>query len=197
VSAPSPAATDHAGSDFERPGRDVSAASQASRFRRRYYSRPGPFLRDTHAIVSHRTLVRRAMRDLIPADFRERLMMVVTQVNGCRYCSTFHSRQALASGVPEAELRELLAGAIPEGSPPDELPALLYAQHWAQTDARPDPEADRHLTDVYGEEKAEAIRIVLHMIRIGNLLGNTADYLLYRLTFGRCGLHGEETRPAG
>ncbi len=186
-----------AGGDFERPGRDVSAASQASRFRRRYYSRPGRFLRDAQAIVSRRTLVRRAMRELIPADFRERLMMVVTQVNGCRYCSTFHSRQALASGVPEPELRELLAGAIPRESPADELPALLYAQHWAQTDARPDPEADTHLTEVYGEEKAEAIRIVLRMIRIGNLLGNTADYLLYRLTFGRCGLHGDETRPAG
>jgi hypothetical protein len=31
--------------------------------------------------------------DNIPA-FRERLMLAVTVVNGCRYCSYFHARQA-------------------------------------------------------------------------------------------------------
>ena len=41
---------------------------------------------------------------------------------------------------------------------------------------------------VYGEEKAAAIHIVLRMIRMGNLMGNTADYILYRLTFGRAGV---------
>ena len=42
--------------------------------------------------------------------------------------------------------------------------------------------------DVYGEEKAAAIHIVLRMIRRGNLMDNTADYILYRLTFGRAGV---------
>jgi AhpD family alkylhydroperoxidase len=169
-------------------------------FRRRYYSRPGPFLRDARAIVSRRALVRRAMRKLIAPGFRERLMMVVTEVNGCRYCSYYHARESLAAGVPEAQLRELLAGSIPRDAPAEELPALLYARHWAETDARPDPEADRRLTEVYGAEKAEAVRIVLRMIRIGNLLGNSADYLLYRLSRGRFGLRDDEARfgaPAG
>lgn len=163
-----------------------------SRFRRRYYSRPGAFTTDVRALFSRRHQIRRAMRELIAPDFRERLMMVVTQVNGCRYCRVYHSRQALSCGVSEPELRELLAGSIPAGAPDEELPALLYAQHWAQTDAHPDPEADAHLEQVYGAEKAEAVRTVLRMIRMGNLAGNTADYLLYRITFGRRGLQEDE-----
>lgn len=135
------------------------------------------------------------MGELIAPDFRERLMMVVTQVNGCRYCRVYHSRQALSCGVSEPELRELLAGSIPAGAPADELPALLYAQHWAQSGAHPDPDADARLEHVYDTEKAEAIRTVLRMIRVGNLAGNTADYLLCRLTFGRRGVPDDGAAP--
>ncbi|MGO8684579.1 MAG: carboxymuconolactone decarboxylase family protein [Thermoleophilia bacterium] len=164
------------------------------RFHRRIYSRPGQFLTDVRFVMARRRLIRRAMRELISFDFRERLMMVVTEVNGCRYCSYYHSRQSLASGISEPELRELLAGSIPQNAPADELPALLYARHWAQTNAQPDRDAEQRLRDVYGEEKAEAIHIVLRMIRIGNLLGNVTDYLLYRLTFGLVGLRQDEAR---
>ena len=167
---------------------------QSTAFRRRIYSHPGQLYCDLRYVAARRGLVRRAMRELISFDFRERLMMVVTEVNGCRYCSYYHARQSRAAGISEAELRELLAGTIPHDAPADELPALLYARDWAEHDARPSAEADRHLDDVYGRDRADAIRIALHMIRIGNLLGNTADYLLYRLTFGRAGLHRNEAR---
>jgi hypothetical protein len=36
--------------------------------------------------------------------------------------------------------------------------------------------------------------MVLRMIRVGNLLGNSADYLLYRLSFGLMGLRENESR---
>jgi len=39
----------------------------------------------------------------------------------------------------------------------------------------------------YGVEKADAIDLVLRMIRFANLSGNTWDYLLHRLSFGRFG----------
>lgn len=175
----------------------AGARRTTARFRRRYYARPGPLLRDARALLERRALVRRAMRGYVAPGFRERLMMIVTEVNGCRYCSYYHACESLAAGVPESELRELLAGSIPSDAPADELPALLYARHWAETDARPDPEADRRLTEVYGGEKAEAIRVVLRMIRVGNLLGNSADYLLYRLTLGRFGLRADEARFGG
>ena len=121
-------------------------------------------------------------------------MLVVTEVNCCRYCSHYHAREALRSGLSAAELRELLAGYIPASTPPDEYVALIYAEHWAETDAKPDPEAVQKLIETYGQEKAAAIDIVLRMIRVGNLLGNTADYVLYRLTFGLLGLRENEAQ---
>lgn len=163
-------------------------------FSRRIYHGLADVRDDLRYISGRRTLLRRAMRDLIPPAFRERLMIVVTEVNGCRYCSYYHAREALKSGVSSAELRDLLAGAIPTDTPPEEHVALLYAQQWAETDAHPDPEAALQLVETYGDEKAAAIDMVLRMIRVGNLLGNSADYLLYRLSFGLMGLRENESR---
>jgi len=165
-------------------------------FTRRIYNRPAELLDDFRFIWERRPLVRRAMRGLLSPAFRERLMMVVTEVNGCRYCSYYHARLALQSGISQDELRELLAGSIPPDAPHDELPALAYAQHWAEADARPDPEARQRLVEVYGGEKAEAIEIALRMIRSGNLLGNLWDYWLFRLSFGRLGVREGEERYA-
>jgi AhpD family alkylhydroperoxidase len=164
------------------------------KFHRRFYAHLGEFSEDFRYMLTHRSLIRRAMRELIPVDFRERLMMIVTEVNGCRYCSYYHAKQALSSGVPAAQLRELLAGSVPQDAPAEELPALLYAQHWADSNAQATPTASQHLREVYGDEKTEAILIILRMIRIGNLLGNTADYWLFALSFGHLGLRPNEAR---
>jgi hypothetical protein len=43
------------------------------------------------------------------------------------------------------------------------------------------------LQRTYGGEKAKAIHVILRMIRIGNLLGNSWDYLIYRISFGKIG----------
>lgn len=171
-----------------------AARAMSGAFRRRIYARPAQLWDDVRYLLARRGFVRRAMRELLTFDFRERLMMVVTEVNGCRYCSYYHVRESRRAGIPEAELRELLAGTIPHDAPADELPALLYAREWAEHDARPPAEADAQLAAVYGAELAEAIGVALRLIRIGNLLGNTGDYLVYRATFGRAGLRRDEAR---
>jgi AhpD family alkylhydroperoxidase len=122
-------------------------------------------------------------RALDPA-FRERLMLAVTQVNGCRMCSFAHSRMALSAGLSQSDINDLAAGEY-AGSPPEEIPALLYAQHWAESDASPDPEVRQQVVERYGDEKTSRIEVVLQMIRVGNLMGNTWDYLLYRVSRGR------------
>jgi AhpD family alkylhydroperoxidase len=157
------------------------------RFRRRTYHNLSEIWADFRFIVARRALIRNAMRELLSPAFRERLMLSVTQVNQCRYCSAFHSQEALKAGLDREELATLLAGQIPAGTPQDEIPALLYALHWAESNAQPDPQAVQRLLERYGTEVSEAIHIVLRMIRMGNLLGNTADYILYRLTFGHVG----------
>ncbi len=163
-------------------------------FARRLYHGWDEFYADMRFMMDNRRLMRRATRELVPPDFRERLMLVVTEVNGCRYCSYGHSLAALKAGVPQEQIDELAAGLIPAGAPPQEVPALLYARSWAECDAQPEPQETARLVEIYGAEKAEAIQGLLRMIRLGNLLGNQGDYVLYKLTFGLVGLRKDEAR---
>jgi AhpD family alkylhydroperoxidase len=158
------------------------------KFQKRTYQGLGEVWEDFRYIIKRRPSIRRAMRELLSPVFRERLMLVVTEVNGCRYCRTFHASEALKEGITDTELAELLAGQIPTDTPEEEIPAMIYTRYWAESDAQPAPENVQELIDVYGAEKAAAIHVVLRMIRMGNLMGNTADYILYRLTFGRAGV---------
>lgn len=151
-------------------------------FHRRMYRNAGDFLTDIRMVASQRENIRAMMRNLDPA-FRERLFLAVTQVNGCRYCSYFHTQQALLYGVTDEEIRELGNGLL-DCCPPQELTALCYAQHWAETDAHPDAQARARLLETYGAETTAFIELALRMIRIGNLTGNLFDYILFRLSFG-------------
>jgi AhpD family alkylhydroperoxidase len=158
-------------------------------FSKRLYTSFGDFWQDLWLILSNLSTLRVAMRgDLISAQFRERLMLMVTQVNGCRYCSYYHAREALKAGITKDELNALLAGEIPVDVPEDETPALLYAQHWSETDAHPDPSVRKKIVAKYGERKTDAIEMVLRMIRVGNLSGNFWDYFLFRVSFSRLGI---------
>ncbi len=156
-------------------------------FRKRTYSGFTELVKDLGFPFKNRKRIRYfKARGLMPFPFQERLMLAVTGVNGCRYCSYFHARQALKGGISGREIEDLLSGTV-ENCPQDEAAAVLYAQHWAEANANPDPAATRALEERYGSQKAEAILLMLRMIRIGNLLGNSLDYLLYRLSFGRWG----------
>ncbi len=156
-------------------------------FKRRIYRSPRQFGEEFWFLIRNRARIRALMRDnLLSPAFRERLMLAVTAVNGCRYCSYFHAREALLTGIPEAEVESLLSGVV-DCCPEEEAAAILYAQHWAETDANPDPEVRRKLIEIYGDDIAVAIELALRMIRMGNLMGNTWDCLLYRISLGRWG----------
>jgi AhpD family alkylhydroperoxidase len=157
----------------------------AMKFNKRTYKNPKELITDLWFPVRNRRHLRKITNEgLISPAFRERLMLAVTAVNGCRYCSYFHARQALKSGISTEEINRLLSGDV-ESCPEDEAMAVIYAQHWAESGARPEPENVLKLQQTYGIEKAEAIHLMLRMIRLGNLLGNTWDYLLYRISFGK------------
>lgn len=119
--------------------------------------------------------------------FRERLFLAVISVNRCRYCTYFHTRSALHSGLTRDDVQRLLTGVV-ENVPVEEVNALLYALHWADTNGRPDSQARADLVEAYGAKKSRAIEMALLLIRIGSLCGNSFDYLLFRLSCGRWGL---------
>lgn len=158
------------------------------KFKRRFYRSPSALWRDFRYVFQRRSLIKNAMgEDGLSPAFRERLMVMVTQVNGCRYCRYFHVNQAFKAGISEEEIRAVLEGSIPEETPSEECLALAYAQHWAEMNANPDQDYVEKMITEYGEEKFNQIDIVLRMIRVGNLLGNTFDFFLHVISFGRLG----------
>lgn len=133
-------------------------------------------------IINHMSELRQAAHaGRVSKAFAEKIMLVVSRVNGCRYCSYGHSRAALSAGVSEAELQNLLS--LDLGTfPINEVVALTFAQHYAESNCQPDPNAWQRVVAYYGEETANDILVYLRMITFGNLLGNTFDALLSRIT---------------
>ena len=130
-------------------------------FRRRICHSRREFFGDVRYTLTHRPLVREAMRgDVISPAFRERLMMTVTEVNGCRSRSYYHARESLKAGVSEAEVKDLLGGIISSDFPEGEYVALLYAQYWAETNGHPDSEALERLIETYGQKRADVIEVI-------------------------------------
>ncbi|MEJ2551104.1 MAG: carboxymuconolactone decarboxylase family protein [Anaerolineales bacterium] len=164
-------------------------------FNRRLYRSLNEFLTDVRILVSRRKDIRTLVRgDVVAPAFRERLMLTVTAVNRCRYCSYGHARAALSQGISGEEIEALGKGLF-EGSPAEEIPAMLYAQHWAEMDAEPEPQVREQVAARYGENVLAMIELALRMIRVGNLTGNTFDYLLHRISFGRWGAWGKQIGP--
>lgn len=119
-------------------------------------------------------------RGTISPRFKERLMLAVTEVNGCALCSYVHTQAALEAGLSDAEIAALLAGAA-DNVPAGELPALLFAQHYADTRGKPSPEAWRRIRSEYGEARAGAILSAIQVIMLGNTYGIPLGSLRARL----------------
>jgi len=113
-------------------------------------------------------------------QFTERIMLAVTEVNGCALCAYGHTRFALDAGLTGDEVRELLGG-VAAGVPDDELAAIAFAQHYADTEGHPDLVAWRTLVDDYGQDRALATLGAIRMIMWGNAVGIPWSALLSRL----------------
>jgi AhpD family alkylhydroperoxidase len=115
--------------------------------------------------------VRRAKRskDLDNKLF-ERIMLAVTEVNGCEVCSYKHTEFALKEGMSQEDINAILSGST-ENIPEDESVAIFFAQHYADSKARPSKEAWQRVVDTYAEKKALGILGTIRIIMIGNTLG--------------------------
>lgn len=113
--------------------------------------------------------------------FREKIMTVVTAVNGCRYCEWFHAKQAASCGISKKEIKNMLNLQFNSDASDFEILGLLYAQHYAETNRNPDKEMTQKLVEFYGQETANHIILMIRIIFFGNLSGNTFDAFLSRL----------------
>lgn len=161
----------------------VKRRSRAT-FPKRLYNGPGEFFEDMRYIMGHRSLLRAMMRqERISTAFRERIMLAVTQVNGCRYCAYYHKHEANAAGLSRAESDAILAGVLEHGDIPEwERPALHYAQHWAEQRGEVSRQWRVEMVEQYGEDTVQHIEMAIRLIRSGNYMGNGVDYVLWRIT---------------
>ena len=149
-------------------------------FKKRFYT-PRAFAHDLGDILSHMPEFRDTARSgRVSRSFAEKIMMAVTQVNGCRYCAYFHTKMALREGVPPDEIERLLGQEMGD-FPEEEAVALAFAQHWAETAGHADPEAESRFRAYYGPQVSADVLNWMRMINFGNLAGNTVDAFLSRL----------------
>lgn len=116
---------------------------------------------------------------LISKDFVERIMLTVTEVNGCEVCSYYHAADALKQGISQEEINSMLAGES-EGIPNEQSIALFFAQHYADSKGYPTKEAWNRVLESYGKKKAFAILGSIRAIMVGNTYGIAAGALSNR-----------------
>jgi len=149
-------------------------------FEKRIFT-PGLLRNDVAYLLTHApSLIGAARDENITRTFVEKIMTVTTAVNECTYCAWFHAKAAVASGIGAEEVKSLLDLQFQTTASDFEIMALLYAQHYAETNRQPETRMTARLFDTYGQRTAKHIVLVIRMISFGNLLGNTWDAVLSR-----------------
>ena len=112
-----------------------------------------------------------APRRALDPGLRERIMVTVSEVNGCRYSSWIHRGWAEMTGRAQSARDDV---------------ALAYAREAAETGRVPPSETSRRaLERVFSPTEVRAIDAAIAGIVVSNLAGNTVDGLLARLTGAR------------
>lgn len=113
-------------------------------------------------------------------QLREKIMLAVTSVNDCRYCSWAHTHLALNNGVDLEEINQILSHGGYKATSDKDAAAILFAQHYADTNGAVEPDSIQTLKAHFSTSQILEIKSYIHAIYIGNLSGNTFDALLAR-----------------
>lgn len=122
------------------------------------------------AIGSMSSMIKARKSGELKTEFLERIMLAVTEVNNCPMCSYAHTKIALEAGMSPTEIENMLSGVLFD-VPKEDLPAILFAQHYADTRGKPSKESLRTLVRTYGLKKAKGILGGVQSIMVGNAYG--------------------------
>lgn len=139
------------------------------------------FYKHLKVMVASFSDLRKAQKNKnVSKAFSEKTMLAVTQVNGCRLCNYVHTKNAIDAGASEEEINTLLNGEL-GNIDTDESVALMFAQHYADTDGNPDKETYEKFVAHYGEQKATDILAMIKVIMVANIHGIAIDALQSRV----------------
>jgi AhpD family alkylhydroperoxidase len=130
--------------------------------------------------MSLKNMVLKKKIDGVDDEFKERIMLAVTEVNGCEICSYVHTRIALEKGLSDEEIQMILGGNS-EKIPEQEVVAILFAQHYADTRGKPTQKTWNTLVATYGEQKSYHILGIIRMMMVGNIFGIPLSALKNRI----------------
>ncbi len=149
-------------------------------FRKRTY-RLFEFVRGLRGIWSDRREIRAIWtKGRMHPALREKIMVAVAEVNGCRFCSFAHREWALDVGVSDVELAQL-EGMRPEDFDRNTWLAIVYARTLAVEDFGPiDASLERQLAENFSDEKRRDIDVVARSMTLANRSANTLDAFLAR-----------------
>ncbi len=122
------------------------------------------------------------VRPAVPRALREKVMLGVNSVNGCRYCNWAHTGLALAHGVNLDELADLLDTGTFGAVDARDATAILFAQCFADAVRKPTPEARAALAERFTPYERRELMAYIHAIYLGSLCGNCADAWLNRFS---------------
>lgn len=150
-------------------------------FRKRIYNNLSDFLSDFLGFIINSSIYVKSVKNKrVNRKLREKLMVAVSGVLGCKYCTWLHSEMALSHGVDAGDIQSLLSSELGK-FPEEEAVALAFAQHYSETGGRVQEQVRQRFYKYYGREKARDILGYIQIIYFGNLSGNTVDALLERL----------------
>lgn len=112
--------------------------------------------------------------------FIKRIMLAVTEVNGCDVCSYVHTKSALEQGMSPEEINMILSGDT-KNIPDEEATAILFSQHYADARGNPSEDAWSRIVQTYGTDKALGILGATRIIMFGNIFGIALGGLKNRL----------------
>jgi AhpD family alkylhydroperoxidase len=120
------------------------------------------------------------LRQEVDPGFREELMLAVSRLNGCRYCSWGHHEWAQISGVSNQELAQL-EQLDPSGFDRRKWVAISYARALVKEDfRRVQPELRRAVQHKYSPREIRQIELIANVMDVGNRTSNTFDAMLSR-----------------
>lgn len=137
---------------------------------RKLYSIPETYRLFFEAMRTIRYMSKSRRKNELSMEFVERMMLAVTQVNGCAICSYAHTKMALEAGLSSEEIQSLLSGAVND-TPPDELPAIMFAQHYADSRGKPSEASWDRILEIYGPSRAKGILGAIRIIMLANAYG--------------------------
>jgi AhpD family alkylhydroperoxidase len=121
---------------------------------------------------------------LMNKQLKERIMLSITEVNGCSLCSYVHTRAALSSGMTRENIKMILDGNH-DKIPVEDAVAVMFSQDFAYSKENPSDESINRLIEEYGIKKAELVIAASNVITMTNGMGIGMGLFFNRLRFKR------------